>query len=291
MSITATLANALTGLAAASRSAQVVSTNVSNATTEGYARREVLLSPRVVGGAGAGVQIDGIMRVVDETLLRERRLSSASIGSADVRAQFYADALAFIGQPEVPGSVADRVVGFETALVEATSRPESDARLTAVFNAATAMTEKLNEVSDRVQTMRQDADTQIALEVNRLNTVLVQIDELNAQILRAQGTDQDYPALLDNRQRLIDEISELVPIRQLQRENDTVALYSLNGALLLDIEPAEFGFVATAPITADMTQASGALSGLTINGTHVSPRKRHESVLRECQISFKDFLF
>ena len=57
MSISATLANALTGLTAASRSAQIVSTNVANVMTDGYARREIDLSPRSVGGIGAGVQI------------------------------------------------------------------------------------------------------------------------------------------------------------------------------------------------------------------------------------------
>lgn len=39
----------------------------------------------------------------------------------------------------------------------------------------------------------------------------------------------------------------------------------MGGALLLDAEPAKFGFTPTSPITADMTQTSGALSGLTIN--------------------------
>lgn len=270
MSLSATLNNALTGLAASSRAAQLVSTNVSNSMTEGYARREIELSAKVLGGGGAGVQVDGISRIVDETLLRERRLASASIGSADVEAGFLTSALELIGQPEQDGSLNARVVAFETALLEATSRPDSDARLASVFNAATSLADKLNTVSDGIQTLRQDADAAVDLEVRRLNQALVQIDELNAQILRAQGTDRDYPALLDNRQRLVDGISELVPIRQLQRDNDTVALYTLNGALLLDIEPAEFGFEATSPITGDMTQTSGALSGLAINGNPVA---------------------
>ncbi len=269
MSLSSTLNNALTGLAASSRAAQLVSTNVSNSMTEGYARREIELSAKVVGGGGAGVQVDGITRVVDETLLRERRLAAASIGSAEVEADFLTDALDLIGQPEQEGSLSARVANFETALLEATSRPDSDARLSSVLNTAKALTTKLNTVSDGIQTLRQDADAAIDLDIRRLNQALIQIDELNAQILRAQGTDRDYPALLDNRQRIVDEISELVPIRQLQRDNDTIALYTLNGALLLDIEPAEFGFSATSPITGDMTQASGALSGLTINGNPI----------------------
>ncbi len=71
---------------------------------------------------------------------------------------------------------------------------------------------------------------------------------------------------MDQRDKLVDQISQSVPIRQLPRANDTVALYTLTGGLLLDSKPAVFGFTATDPITPDMTQASGALSELTLNG-------------------------
>ncbi len=269
MSISASLSNALTGLAAASRSAQVVSSNVSNALTDGYARRQVNLSPRYIGGTGAGVQIDGISRIVDETLLREKRLSAAAAGNATVAHDFNTEVLNLVGAPDSAGSLTARVSGFETALLEAASRPDSEARLTGVLVSGQALAEKLNDISDGVQKLREDADAEISLEVTRLNSSLEQISDLNAQILRAKRNDQDYPALLDRRQKLIDDISELVPIRQIPRENDTVALYTIGGALLLDIEPAEFGFESRAPITPDMTLASGALSGLTINGNPV----------------------
>ncbi|MCV6591679.1 MAG: flagellar hook-associated protein FlgK [Silicimonas sp.] len=269
MSITGALSNALTGLAAASRSAQVVSSNVSNALTEGYARREVNLSARQGGGAGAGVQVDGISRVIDEVILREKRLAAASNGGAQVAVNFEQAAFDLIGSPESPGSLNAQVANFETALLEAASRPDEDARLSSVLDAAHSLAGKLNSASDGVQKLRQDADSQINAEVGRLNSSLKQIAELNEQIQRAKVNDRDFPSLLDQRQQIIDEISELVPIRQLDRGNDSVALYTMGGALLLDVEPAEFGFTTTSPITADMTQASGALSGLTINGEPV----------------------
>ena len=100
MSLSSTLQNALTGLGAAARSAQVVSNNVSNATTEGYSRQEIELSPKVVGGRGAGVQVVGISRAVDEVLLREHRLAKASIGSAEVASDFQSSALNLIGEPQ-----------------------------------------------------------------------------------------------------------------------------------------------------------------------------------------------
>jgi len=271
MSISTTLSNALSGLAAASRSAQIVSTNVSNATTEGYSRREIQLSARTTGGYGAGVQVDGVQRVVDENLIRERRLASSAVGETREVNAFLKDAMSLLGEPQQEHSLVARVAEFDASLLSATTRPESDARLNDVLNAAEAIAEKLNVVSDGIRVARQDADKTIASEVARLNASLEQIADLNAQILRAKATHQDYPALLDNRQNVIDGISELIPIRVLSRDNDTVALYTTNGALLVDVNPAEFGFEQTDFITADMTLASGALSGLTLNGEDIRP--------------------
>lgn len=267
MSISVTLSNALTGLTASSRSAQIVSNNVANALTEGYARREIELSARGVGGVGAGVTIDGVRRIVDENVLRERRLSSAALSNSTEKNNFFQTAINVLGEPQDPASMVARAAEFDRALLAATSRPESDAVLFDVLNAAKSLVQKFNDASNEIQQARMDADRAIGRDVRFLNASLEQIAELNAQILRAKGTDQDYPSLLDNRQRLVDEISGLVPIRQLSRENDTIALYTSTGALLVDVYPSTFEFQETSPITADMTIASGALSALTVNGT------------------------
>lgn len=266
MSISLTLGNAMTGLSAASRSAQVVSNNVANATTEGYARREIELSARLAGGVGSGVQVDGVIRVVDENLLREQRLASASLANATEASHFFGQALDALGEPQDPSSLTATVAELERALLAATSRPESESRLYDVLNSAKSLASKLNDASERLQVLRQDSDRTISQEISRLNASLEQVADLNAQILRARGSDQDYPSLLDSRQKIIGEISNLVPIRVLARDNDTVALYTLNGALLVDTAPAQFAFEQTALITPDMTITSGALSGVTLNG-------------------------
>ena len=91
MSISSALSNALSGLTASARAAEVVSNNVSNALTEGYARRELGLSTRSLGGEGAGVKVDGVERVQNRTILADRRLADAAAGNAAVHQQFYTD--------------------------------------------------------------------------------------------------------------------------------------------------------------------------------------------------------
>jgi len=72
--------------------------------------------------------------------------------------------------------------------------------------------------------------------------------------------------LFDQRQQVIDSISELVPLRAIPRPHGRIALLSVGGLQLVDGPAAVFGFESTPTIVPEMTQSSGALSGLTING-------------------------
>ncbi|MCP3970160.1 MAG: flagellar hook-associated protein FlgK [Rhodobacteraceae bacterium] len=266
MSITTTLNNALSGLSAVSRLAQNVSSNVSNAMTDGYAPREVLLSQQVLAGHGAGVKVAGVQRLIDPVLLANRRLAEADLAMVTTQFEFLEAVEQRIGMPDDPTSLSGRTARFGAALIEASSRPDSEARLQAVLEAAKSVTGHLNTVSDHVQQSRMGADQAIAKSVEFLNTSLQQVAKLNAQILQVTGVGRSSSALIDQRQNLIDGIAEQIPVREISRDNGTIALYSPGGASLIDGVVAELGFSSVGTIIADMTLDSGALSGLTING-------------------------
>jgi flagellar hook-associated protein 1 FlgK len=269
MSITSSLSNALTGLTAASRAAELVSNNVSNAMTEGYGRREIVLGARTLGGLSAGVRVEGITRDVDANVLRDRRLADAELGERGTRAAALDRIGALAGSPEDPASVAGRVAAFEAALTSAASRPDSEVRLRNVLDAATALARTVNGVSDGIQAERMAADADIGRQVDILNRGLEEVRDLNTRILRLASTSRDSSALADQRQRVIDSIAAIVPLREIQKDNGTVALYTTTGAALLDGRAAVVGFTRAPTITADMTLASGALSGLTLDGKPV----------------------
>lgn len=274
MTISATMSNALSGLTAVSRAAEVVSSNVANALTDGYARREIQLSARGVGGSGQGVQVTGVQRVTDPVVTADRRVADAGAADRGIRAAALARIETAIGNPEEEGSLTQRVARLETTLIEASSRPDSDARLTAVADAARALAGMLGHVTDEIQTVRKTADAAIASSVQRINDALNGVAELNGQILGLTATGRDASALMDQRQQLIDGMSALLPLREIQRGNGQVALYTTGGAALLDgVRPAVLGFAPTGVITAEMTLGSGALSPLTLNGRIVDTRE------------------
>lgn len=270
MSLSTSLANALSGLNAASRAAEVVSSNVANVMTAGYARRELNLSPQSLGGDGAGVRIDSVTRAINQSVLNDRRLADAEAGNRQLRSDFLADIEAQIGRPGEPGALGTRVDALESALIGATSRPDSAARLQGIADAADKLGDHLNDLSRGVQQARMDADAAIARQVGTLNDTLSQIDRLNAEILTQRSSGRDATALMDQRQSLVDRVAEIVPVREVARQDDQIALFTTGGAILLEGNPAVIGFAPVGVITADMTLASGALSGLTINGQPVT---------------------
>ena len=161
MTISSALSAALTGLTTSSRAASVVSENIANAQTEGFGERSLTLSS-IAHGAGRGVQVMGITRSADPVILGERRSAGAAQGEADTRASYLQKIESLIGTPGDTASLSARFDAFEASLVAATSRPDSQARLESVLNAANQLASTLNGISDGIQDIRQQADAQIA---------------------------------------------------------------------------------------------------------------------------------
>jgi flagellar hook-associated protein 1 len=271
MSISGAVSNALSGLTASARSAEVISDNVANAMTDGYGRRDIVLTSQALAGQGAGVRVAGIDRIVDQTAIAERRLARAELGAAEAEAGFHARMETAIGRPGEAGALTGRVAALEGALAEAASRPSDGARLQAVADAGVRLAEAMNLISTEISTIRMTADREIALQVSEVNEALMRITGINREIRIQQGAGRDVSALLDERQRLVDKVSRNIPIRELPRANGEIALFSAAGAQLVDGQAAaRIGFVPANVITPGMTLANGALSGLTLDGAPIA---------------------
>lgn len=268
MSISGALNNALSGLTAVSRAANTVSNNIANAMTEGYGRRTVELASNNTGSHG-GVRVTGILRHVNQSALADRRMADAEQNHASQVADFRTRFEALIGNPEDDYSLSALISNFENALISAGSRPDSNERLQIVAGRAEDLTKKINSLSDGVQKMREEADRKIDEHVGNLNAYLQEVRDLNLRIAAGTTAHSDTATLLDQRQIIVDKIAELVPIREIPRDHDMVALYTPGGAVLLDGTPAELEFTPANIIQPHMTEAAGMLSGLTINGVPV----------------------
>lgn len=265
MSLTASLNNALAGLSLSSRRAEVISSNVANADTPGYARRRLSAAGPVTGVPSGQVVVT---RDSDPALRFLRRDAQSEAAAASVSAAFFGRIDREIGDPDQSGSLQDLLSRLEAAFTSASADPTSMIRLQAVAQSAADLTGKFHAVGDAILQERDTAETAISTTVDRLNTDLRSVAQLNVDIMRLRATNSDASSLLDQRQLLVDRISEDVPIRELQRDNGTIALVSQGGVILLDGRPAEIGFSSRSFLEPGMTYPD-QLSGLTVNGRDV----------------------
>lgn len=269
MGLSTALSIANSGLTTVSRAAEIVSNNVANASVEGYSSQSLALSSQLVDGHGAGVRIDAITRSENLLATSARRQTQTELGAASAEAQGRAQLADLLGLPGDEGALASRMVAFEDALRAASNAPDSTSLLANVADRANQVVAKLNGLSTQTSAVRVAADRSIAQQVETVNLSLKQIESINAQI-RMRAQSGDTAGLEDERQRLIDQISSIVPIRQITRNGGDIALYTKGGVQLLDGTAKQIEFTKTPVVTPDMTLASGALSGLSVNGRPVS---------------------
>lgn len=268
MALTSALNSALSGLNAASRASVLVSENLANAMTDGYGRRTLGLGSN--GDVAPGVRVTGVTRNTDPSLVASRRGADAELGAAAALSQFHAQFLDLVGSSDDAASISARLAEFESSLIEAASRPDSAVRLDAAAQAGVDLATAISDASRGVQDMRVQADRSIGDQVERLNSALKEVRTLNARISAAGTGTSEQAALYDQRQVIVDEINEMIPVRIVERDRGQVALFTQGGATLLDGTAAELSFEVTNLIVPEM-QVGGALSGLELNGRPITP--------------------
>lgn len=266
MSLSSALSSALSGLAANTRTVDVVSGNLANALTEGFAPREITLTST---RDSRGVRVESVSRQVDLGLLSDRRIADGARAASEVGAGFASAVEQAIGTPESPYSLTGRFATLEAAFVTASTRPEDPNRLQAVLREAQALGAHLNDAASEIARLRSAASRDIATTVDALNAGLQQVVALNTQITTGLSRGNDTTTLEDQRQRVIDSLAEILPLRQVPRENGSVALITTAGGLLLDGRAVKLSFDPATVVTPHMTHENGLLSGITIDGTEV----------------------
>ena len=267
MSLSGALLNAMSGLSAVKRGTELTASNIANANTKGYGKK----NGNFIGAFGSGgVDVLGVKRFQDAGLLSDRRLASAGLENSDAKQSFLKKIQNLLGTADKNGSLSAYFSRFENALVSAVSKPAQSISLQNVFTAARELAEKLNQMSQKVQAAREAADQKITSQVKTLNSALNTVKDLNDRILKLKQNNKDTSTLEDQRQKKIDEIADIIPIREVPKKNGTVSLVSLGGATLLATKPAKILFEPSVVITADMSLKNGLLSGLKINGTDIA---------------------
>lgn len=271
MSLSLAFSSALSGLHVTSRSTQLVADNIANAQTKGYGVRTLDQSARVVLAAGSGVISSGVHRETDHVLLAERRNAASDAAGRALISEFWLQMEHAIGLPDEPGSLAHQIGRLEDALSFAIAHPDSEPALRQITNAARDIGDSFHHAQARILVQRTSADLRIANDVGELNQALQEIVKLDREIQRQTLVGGAPEALMDIRQRLIDQVAEILPVTTIQRDSNQIMLMAKDGTILAGRTAARFDFAPTPGLTPADLAEDGTISQLQVNGRVVAP--------------------
>lgn len=273
MSLSQALSSANSGLASSSRRADVSASNIANASTPGYVRRSVITSESVAGGQSGGVEIAAIERSQDLAVSRLRRDADSAVGRTSVIAQAYQTIGTELGSPTEGYGLFATLENFENALKNLEATPESAALQNAVFAAANETTHQFNALSHIATSLRETADTNIDKSVRKVNELLYRLQDINSRFGGIDDLSAEGAALEDERQRLINDIAEIIPIKDVDRGNGQVDILTTSGVYLLsgNVRELSFNRAGTVTETDRFGEPGSRLSGLFVGEQNLTP--------------------
>lgn len=231
MSLLSALNAATSGLRVTQAGIGVVSGNVANADTAGYSRRRLLPVQLLAGDRTSGVRTGEIERVIDLVAQRQLRLETAGASYTGLTARYASEIDRLFGEPGGAASLDAAVNGFTQTLQALASDPSSFSMRSAVLDAANALAMRIASVANGVQGLRTDTENRLAGAVSRANDLLAGIAATSARI-SASGAETPPPALLDERDRLINELSRLTDLQVVEGQGGLVTLVTTGGLVL-----------------------------------------------------------
>lgn len=272
MSLSQALASAMSGLRANQIALGLVSSNVANAETPGYIKKTSNQVTVSAGEFGASVRVAGINRELDQYLQRQLRTEIAGAAYAGLRAEVLDQLQSIYGTPGSAGTLESAFNGLTGAVQALSTSSDSQSARIAVINAAQALVQQLNSMTRGIQTLRANAEAGLTGAVNIANNAMQQIANINVQLLRGGQTDGAAAELLDQRDRYIEQLSELMDVRVITNDDGQVNVFTTSGVQLVGAEASQFTFDAQGTVTANTlwspNPAESNLGSITVNFPH-----------------------
>ncbi len=270
MSLTIALQNALSGLQTNEAMIQVIANNVSNANVEGYTRKISQPTSLNLAGVGRGVEPGDLSRVVDERLLSDLRTTLGAYGDARIQDFYYTRILDQFGTLANNTNIGAMITDLAAAMQALATSPNSSAHRTEVVTAAMVLAQQLNDMSDKIQTLRFDADREIATKIDVINAELETVADLNAKIASGQALGESTVTLEDLRDLSLNTLAKLIDVRYFKRTSGEIVVTLPNGRVLADSVARPLSHTPAGALSPDITYAGGGIQAITSNSIDIT---------------------
>jgi len=216
----------------------VTSNNVANASTPGYDRETVNLTeaiPQSNGTAtvGAGVVVAGISRAYSQAAANQLNASQSSLGQLNALQNYSTQIDNLFGT--TVGGLSTTLQSFYSAFSDVANNPTSTASRQALLGQAQNVASSFQNASGDLNSLNTDVNSRITADVQQINSIASAISTLNQQIVvaTAQGGNQPPNELLDQRDQLVSNLSQLVGVSTTTEGDGSLNVFVGNGQPLV----------------------------------------------------------
>jgi flagellar hook-associated protein 1 FlgK len=264
--------SAMAGLQSAQSGMLVTSQNVTGSSVEGYVRRTSSvrvngLSPSSIDLTGTSFAVEGFTRYFDNLLQGQLLSQQSKTSYSQALTQSVAPLDAMLTEPAT--SIATALGNFFNAAGSIANEPTNSAYQQSLIGNARLVADRVRGLATAVGQISSNASQALADVLNQANSLTPQLASINAKIRSAAipGVAAASPDLLDERDRIVGKLQELVGGSTLINEDGT-ASYLLNGQHLVDRETSNTftNSTGTSVIRSDMPLTDLRIKAASLDG-------------------------
>ncbi|MBS9443930.1 flagellar hook-associated protein FlgK [Photorhabdus heterorhabditis] len=228
---------AMSGLQAAQIALGTVSNNIANMRSPGYNRQSTVINQN--GGAmtsagfvGNGATVTSINRQYNEFINHQLAEAQAKKGEFTT----YYEQIYQIDDllKDSANNLSYTIDDFFTSLTNVVSNAEDNAARTTTIGKAKGLVNQLKSADTFLRKTENNINREMANYASKINDYTQQIAKLNGEITRMRGGGSAEPnALLDQRDRLVNELNELVGVSVTQQDGDSYNISFAGGLTLV----------------------------------------------------------
>jgi flagellar hook-associated protein 1 FlgK len=198
--------------------------NVANASTPGYSRQRVnfvqtepyppasLNRPNIPGQMGTGVEAGTVERVREQFLDVQYRGENMKFGYWSTRAEALKKMEEIMNEPSENG-LAKTLDRFWQSLQDLAVNPSNSGARSVVRQRGIAVAETFHYLSNSLKAIQNDIKNELEVTIKSINSLAQQLNDINKQIGEIEPNGYLPNDLYDERDRLLDELSQYVNIR------------------------------------------------------------------------------
>jgi flagellar hook-associated protein 1 FlgK len=237
MGITSILNIAKNALFAQQTALQVLSNNVANVNTKGYARQEAVLVEETnlrtdSGLLGNGVRVAMVISHYDKYLEASVAKENNSLEEQKTYEQYFGRIESILDENN--SNLTANISAFFNTWQDLSADPLSITSRSNVATAGANISTGIRNVYGELQDLQAETDNNVSKEVESINGILSAIASLNNQIYAAGASGGENNSLVNQRARLLQELSGKMDIQFFADRDGGMSVMTSGGKPLVD---------------------------------------------------------